>query len=151
MHELNQETVVEKVFKKAAQEFQSSLKSTYSVMMKVIKRDKKKNFCAILFIETNYFSPQQNDTSSITSEDLVRNFENILINIIKVDRIHANFPVAMGINAFEGWLNEFKSSRYFSLRLYPCKMIQCQIFFNLYCFRSQSGPKVAKVIDIILV
>jgi hypothetical protein len=58
-----------------------------------------------------FFFPQQNDTSSITSEDLIRNFENILINIIKVDKIHANFPVAMGINAFEGLLIEFKASR----------------------------------------
>ena len=58
------------------------------------------------------FSPfqQQNDTTSITSEDLVRNFENILINIIKVDKIHVNFPVAMGLNAFVGLLNEFKTS-----------------------------------------
>ncbi|CAB3980876.1 unconventional myosin-IXa-like [Paramuricea clavata] len=96
IHEMKKETVVDKVFKKAVQEFHSSLISTYSVMVK------------------------QNDTSSITSEDLIRNFENILINIIKVDKIHAHFPVAMGINAFEGLLNEFKASR------------------------SQSGPKVPK-------
>jgi hypothetical protein len=35
IHEINKETVVDKVFKKAVQEFHSSLISTYSVMMKV--------------------------------------------------------------------------------------------------------------------
>ena len=35
MHEFDKETVVDKVFKKAVQEFQSSLISTYSVVMKV--------------------------------------------------------------------------------------------------------------------
>ena len=74
-------------------------------------------FPKVLFIFERLFlfSPlflQQEDSSSITSEDLVRNFENILINIIKVDKIHANFPVAMGLNAFDGLLNEFKTSRW---------------------------------------
>lgn len=35
IHELNKETFVDKVFKKAVEEFHSSLLSTYSVMMKV--------------------------------------------------------------------------------------------------------------------
>ena len=36
---MKKETVVDKVFKKAVQEFHSSLISTYSVMMKVIVRE----------------------------------------------------------------------------------------------------------------
>lgn len=43
MHEFDKETVVDKVFKKAVQEFQSSLISTYSVVMKVMCNILEKN------------------------------------------------------------------------------------------------------------
>ncbi|XP_046849566.1 unconventional myosin-IXa-like isoform X3 [Xenia sp. Carnegie-2017] len=57
-----------------------------------------------------FLTDKQNDTLSITSEDLSRRFESILTNIIKVNKFHSEFPLRMVINAFEGLLCEFKDS-----------------------------------------
>lgn len=85
--ENKRDTIVDRVFRKALQEFHTQLITTYSVIMK-------------------------GDTSfALKYEDLMGQFEYTLNKVIKRERIVENFPVIMGVNAFAGVLSEFVSSR----------------------------------------
>lgn len=85
--ENKRDTIVDRVFRKALQEFHVQLISSYSVLM---KEDKS--------LTLNY-------------EDLMGQFEFTLTKTIRSERISASFPAILGVNAFGGVLSEFIASR----------------------------------------
>jgi len=85
--ENKRDTIVDRVFRKALQEFHMQLISSYSVLMK------------------------GDTTFTLKYEDLMGQFEFTLNKIIRNERIIDSFPVTMGVNAFAGVLSEFITSR----------------------------------------
>lgn len=85
--ENKRDTIVDRVFRKALQEFHMQLISSYSVLMK------------------------EDKSFTLNYEDLMGQFEFTLKKTIKSERISANFPVIMGVNAFGGVLSEFIALR----------------------------------------
>uniref|UniRef100_A0ABM0MC57 Unconventional myosin-IXa-like n=1 Tax=Saccoglossus kowalevskii TaxID=10224 RepID=A0ABM0MC57_SACKO len=87
-NEINQnsgkrDTIVDKVFKKAMQEYHTSLVTTYSVAM------------------------QDGQTVALKYKDLISNFESVLEHASRLENTTAQFPIIMGVNAFRGYLDEF--------------------------------------------
>ncbi|KAJ7385740.1 Unconventional myosin-IXa [Desmophyllum pertusum] len=81
--ENKRDTIVDRVFRKALQEFHIQLISSYSVLMK------------------------EDKSFTVKYEDLMGQFEFTLNKIIKSELIIDKFPVIMGVNAFGGVLSEF--------------------------------------------
>lgn len=85
--ENKRDTIVDRVFRKALEEFHMHLITSYSVLMK------------------------GDNSYTLKYEDLMGQFEFTLNKTIKSERIIDSFPVIMGVNAFAGVLSEFITSR----------------------------------------
>ncbi|XP_031570489.1 unconventional myosin-IXa-like [Actinia tenebrosa] len=81
------DTIVDRVFKKALHEFHTFLISERSLII------------------------NHGKNVSLKYEEMTSKFETILGKIIKTERIDVTFPVIMGVNAFNGVLDEYFDTR----------------------------------------
>lgn len=79
----SKESTVDVVFKQALKEFRLNLLSTYSV--------------------------KTSDPLKISYKDLIDHFEQVILNVCQQQQAWESFPVIMGVNAFRGYLDEFKA------------------------------------------
>lgn len=80
----SKESTVDVVFKQALKEFRLNLLSTYSV--------------------ANSEGPLR-----ISYKDLIDHFEQVIVNVCQQEQAWESFPVIMGVNAFRGYLDEFRA------------------------------------------
>lgn len=80
------ESTVDVVFKSALKEFKSNLISTYSVA-----------------------SAASDGRLHITYASLIEHFEQVMSNVCQKENTWKTFPVIMGVNAFRGYLDEFRN------------------------------------------
>ena len=78
------ESTVDVVFKNALKEFKSNLISTYSVA-------------------------SADGRLHITYKSLIEHFEQVVSNVCQKENTWKTFPVIMGVNAFRGYLDEFRN------------------------------------------
>lgn len=78
------ESMVDLVFKIALKEFKSNLVSTYSVKA-------------------------QDGQLHIAYKNLIDHFEQVISNVCQKEKTWKSFPVIMGVNAFRGFLDEFRN------------------------------------------
>lgn len=81
----NKESVVDVIFKSALKEFKKDLISTYSV------------------------AAQDPHQMRISYKNLIDNFEHVMVHVCQRENTYKSFPVTMGVNAFRGFLDEFRS------------------------------------------
>lgn len=81
----SKESVVDVIFKSALKEFKKDLISTYSVVSQ---------------------DPHQ---MRISYKNLIDNFEQVMLHVCERENTYKSFPVTMGVNAFRGFLDEFRS------------------------------------------
>lgn len=80
----SKESMVDVVFKNALKEFKTNLISTYSVVA----------------------APDQ---MHISYKNLIDHFEQVMLCVCQKENTYKSFPVIMGVNAFRGFLDEFRS------------------------------------------
>lgn len=83
-HISSKESTVDVVFKQALKEFRLNLLSTYSVS-----------------------TPK--GSLKISYKDLIDHFEQVILNVCQQQQAWESFPVIMGVNAFRGYLDEFRT------------------------------------------
>lgn len=80
----SKESTVDVVFKQALKEFRLNLLSTYSVA-------------------------SSRGPLKISYKDLIDHFEQVILNVCQQQQAWESFPVIMGVNAFRGYLDEFRT------------------------------------------
>lgn len=80
----SKESTVDVVFKQALKEFRLNLLSTYSLA-------------------------NSEGQLEIGYKDLIDHFEQVILNVCQQEQAWNTFPVIMGVNAFRGYLDEFKT------------------------------------------
>lgn len=80
----SKESTVDVVFKQALKEFRLNLLSTYSVAT-------------------------SEGPVRISYKDLIDHFEQVILNVCQQEQSWNSFPVIMGVNAFRGYLDEFRA------------------------------------------
>ena len=80
----SKESMVDVVFKIALKEFKSNLLSTYSVA-------------------------SQDGRLHLTYKNLIDHFGQVILNVCQQENTYKSFPVIMGVNAFRGFLDEFRN------------------------------------------
>jgi hypothetical protein len=80
----SKESTVDVAFKQALKEFRLNLLSTYSVA-------------------------SSEGSLKISYKDLTDHFEQVILNVCQREQAWETFPVTMGINAFRGYLDEFRT------------------------------------------
>jgi len=80
----SKESTVDVVFKQALKEFRLNLLSTYSVAT-------------------------SEGPLRISYKDLIDHFEQVILNVCQQEQSWESFPVIMGVNAFRGYLDEFRT------------------------------------------
>ena len=81
----NKESQVDVVFMSALKEFKKNLISTYSV------------------------AAQDPHHMHISYKNLIDHFEQVMLNVCQRETTSKSFPVTMGVNAFRGFLDEFRT------------------------------------------
>lgn len=81
----SKESVVDVIFKSALKEFKKNLISTYSVVS------------------------QDPHHLHISYKNLIDNFEQVMTHVCQTENTYKSFPVTMGVNAFRGFLDEFRT------------------------------------------
>jgi myosin-9 len=81
----SKESVVDVIFKSALKEFKKDLISTYSV------------------------AAQDPHQLRISYKNLIDNFEQVMMHVCQRENTYKSFPVIMGVNAFRGFLDEFRT------------------------------------------
>lgn len=81
----SKESVVDVIFKSALKEFKKDLISTYSV------------------------AAQDPHQLRISYKNLIDNFEQVMMHVCQKENTFKSFPVIMGVNAFRGFLDEFRT------------------------------------------
>lgn len=80
----SKESIIDIAFKQALKEFRLNLLSTYSVA-------------------------SSEGPLRIGYKDLIDHFEQVILNVCQQERAYESFPVTMGVNAFRGYLDEFRT------------------------------------------
>lgn len=81
----SKESMIDVIFKNALKEFKANLISTYSVVS------------------------SQDGRLHITYKSLIEHFEQVVTNVCQKENTWKSFPVVCGVNAFRGYLDEFRN------------------------------------------